>query len=69
VVRNRSPFLDLVHSPQVQACTVAQRETSDDGKCPRSRKGERVTKVEQCSRNGTDEDGEFEPGKESALGG
>ena len=59
VICDRSPLLDLVYSPQVQACTIAQRKTSDDGERPSSCKSQAITKVEQRSGDGTDEDGEF----------
>lgn len=68
MICDRSPLLDLVYSPQVQACTIAQRKTSDDGERPGSCKSQAITKVEQRSGDGTDEDGEFQPREESTLG-
>lgn len=69
MISYRSPFLDLVDTPNVQSSAVAQGQAGNNGESPRSGKSKRVTKVEERGSNGTNEDGEFEPGEEGTFSG
>jgi hypothetical protein len=69
VIHDGSTFTNLAHAPQVQQRAVHERDARDDSERPSSRERQGVAEVEERGGNAADEDAEFEPGEEGALGG
>lgn len=62
VVPDGSPLRDLIHTPQIQPHTVQQCHNSDYSETPCRVQREAVSEVEKGSGDGTEVDGELEPG-------
>ena len=69
VIADRSTGGDHAHAPHVQAQAVQEAGAGHGGEGPGREVRDGVAKVQERGRDAAEDDAEFEPGEEGALGG